>query len=797
MSTCSVDDASDGYGTHTAGGHAWCTDSATGGSQDAQSEDFKRVTTTITWSFKGATQPALVQTATFAANGAAIGPALSNLSITDPTGLSATEPTITSPSTTSVTFLGTSVGANDMKFSVDGVEQTTGVTNHGSGNWQFVWDISQLTDGVYTIGATAVDALGSRGPARTIQVKLARGVPVTPQNVTGSYNYVYVSGTRTLVAELGWDANPEGNVTGYEAMKGSTTVCSASLAISCIDLTPAASGTTTYTVKTNYNDASGAPGSVSTTYNMTAPSAIAPSYVKNIGQASCGSTSNAVTVPAGGVAAGHTVIVRLGLRGGTSGAVSATDSRGNTYTVDSDSVGSHTRTVILSAHVSTALTSGDTITVSHPSATAGVVASEFSGIASSSRVDSSGSGNGNSNAPSATLTTTTANDLLYGGFASQNMRNATEASGWTTDTHQMADCGGSSSQATNHGAYRTASTTGSYTYNPTITHSERWTAAVVAYRPSGATTLAARHPQWPEPHRERRRDERADLDGSERHASGRVLPHLPRRPGLHRQDRHRRRDRQQRHLDGHEHRRHFSHLPCDRCDGHTGRIRLHRAGDRMNRLREEGGFALTELLVGMVVMALVLAVSLTVFTSFSNQSRRVDSQSQAQNSARRTIDRMVVQLRSATAGNVTGGQPIEKAGANDLVFLVPTQSASLTDNARGVMHTRYCLDTSTSTNAVLWLQTAPYSTTASATPPSTTACPSSAWPNQERVADHLVNQLQSPAVSLFTARQTPRATSPTSRCAHSWTPTPPPIRERLTCRAASPFATSTTSRRRV
>jgi hypothetical protein len=183
--------------------------------------------------------------------------------------------------------------------------------------------------------------------------------------------------------------------------------------------------------------------------------------------------------------------VRLGLRGGTSGTVSATDSRGNTYTVDRDSVGSNTRTVILSAHVSTALTSGNTITVSHPNAVAGAAASEFSGIASSSRVDSSASGTANSNSPSASVTTTAANDLLYGAFANQNNRSATEAAGWTTDRHQMPDCGsGSGNKATVHGAYRSASTTGAYTYNPTLTHSEHWTTAVVAYKSSGASTLA-------------------------------------------------------------------------------------------------------------------------------------------------------------------------------------------------------------------------------------------------------------------------------------------------------------------
>jgi prepilin-type N-terminal cleavage/methylation domain-containing protein len=172
----------------------------------------------------------------------------------------------------------------------------------------------------------------------------------------------------------------------------------------------------------------------------------------------------------------------------------------------------------------------------------------------------------------------------------------------------------------------------------------------------------------------------------------------------------------------------------------------------MKQLRNESGFALTELLVAIVLMGVLLGTSLTVFQAFSNQSRRVDSQSKAQNNARRAIDRMVVQLRSATAGNLTGGQPIEKATANDLVFLVPSRSPSLTDNARGVMHTRYCLDTSTSTNAVLWMQTAPYNTTSNSTPPSATACPGTDWPAQQQIADHLVNQLQSPAVSLFTTR---------------------------------------------
>lgn len=171
----------------------------------------------------------------------------------------------------------------------------------------------------------------------------------------------------------------------------------------------------------------------------------------------------------------------------------------------------------------------------------------------------------------------------------------------------------------------------------------------------------------------------------------------------------------------------------------------------MKRLAREDGFALTELLIAMVLIGVVLGTSLVVFSAFSNQSRRVDRQSKAQNNARRTIDRMVIQLRSATAGSVTGGQPIEKATADDLVFLAPYQSSSAAvDNQRGVVHMRYCLEATTPANGVLWFQTAPYST-GSPTPPATTACPGTGWTTRQSVADHVVNRFGSPT-PVFTTR---------------------------------------------
>ena len=275
VSWCALDDSGDGYGDHSTG-TSWCSGSTTAGTADGQAEDFKRVSVAVSWAFKGGAQNSVTQTSTFAFTGSAIGPTVTSLSITQPSGMDSNAPVITSnPSGGIVAFLGSSVDsaatATDMKFTVNGVEQLSGVTNHGDGTWGLNWAISSLPDGTYTIAAVAVDSLGTHGQPRTIQVKLARATATPPQNVIGGYNFVYVSGTKTLVVELEWDASPEGSVTGYEVRNGSTVECASSLATSCIDLSPASSGVTTYSVRTNYLNGAGTALFVATAYVAVAP----------------------------------------------------------------------------------------------------------------------------------------------------------------------------------------------------------------------------------------------------------------------------------------------------------------------------------------------------------------------------------------------------------------------------------------------------------------------------------------------------------------------------------------------
>ncbi|MGH7768757.1 MAG: hypothetical protein ACREQP_15030, partial [Candidatus Binatia bacterium] len=153
------------------------------------------------------------------------------------------------------------------------------------------------------------------------------------------------------------------------------------------------------------------------------PEALAAiSFVKNIGGASSTTTGTtlSVTVPTSGVAAGTSIMISLAMNPST-GTVSCTDTRSNSYVIDRDITnGSGTtglRTVILSTHNVVALVSGNIITCTHPSITARAIsANQFSGIVSTSSRDQTAAATGNSTAASsgATPTTTQAAELLYG-----------------------------------------------------------------------------------------------------------------------------------------------------------------------------------------------------------------------------------------------------------------------------------------------------------------------------------------------------------------------------------------------
>jgi hypothetical protein len=204
-----------------------------------------------------------------------------------------------------------------------------------------------------------------------------------------------------------------------------------------------------------------------------------PTFVRNVGSATCGATSLIVTVPAAGVAAGDTLVLRLALGGVTSGTIAASDTKGNAYTVDRDVLNVNQRAVILRARATTALVSGDKVTVTFPTATASsVFVDELSGIAANA-LDVSASGTGTSTAPTASVTPTVARDLVVGAVSVGASATANQPGGWTALGGGTATC---TSTLANLGGRRVASNTSALAYNPTLSVSARWAEALVAYR---------------------------------------------------------------------------------------------------------------------------------------------------------------------------------------------------------------------------------------------------------------------------------------------------------------------------
>lgn len=176
----------------------------------------------------------------------------------------------------------------------------------------------------------------------------------------------------------------------------------------------------------------------------------------------------------------------------------------------------------------------------------------------------------------------------------------------------------------------------------------------------------------------------------------------------------------------------------------------------MRLLRDQRGIALPEILVGMVISLAVFGATMTALEMFMRQSARTTRAAESQDSARSAVDRLARQLRNATSaatGTGSSTPAVEQSLPYDLVFLAPDPAGTATPtNPQGLMHVRYCLNSSTISSEVLWNQTAPYSPAQPV--PSTSSCPgptsSGAWRDKRTVASHFVNQYLTPNKPLFT-----------------------------------------------
>src|SRR5438034_2037931 len=214
-------------------------------------------------------------------------------------------------------------------------------------------------------------------------------------------------------------------------------------------------------------------------------------FVKNIGTARGNNTGTRITITlAAGVsvAAGDSIIVSF-VGPDLSGTYGATDSTGNSYSVNASGARAGTvRTVVLSAHNVNALASGNTITVTFPSTSnrRAVTADEFSGLAKTGTLDQSLTGNASSTAPDSGFTATTAQaaELLLGaigvaGSASDTFTAGNDGHGGTYTALTRVNSGGNVFYIAPE--YEIVAATNTYKTTATIT-SASWAADIATYK---------------------------------------------------------------------------------------------------------------------------------------------------------------------------------------------------------------------------------------------------------------------------------------------------------------------------
>jgi hypothetical protein len=196
--------------------------------------------------------------------------------------------------------------------------------------------------------------------------------------------------------------------------------------------------------------------------------------------ANSGDTSTTLTL-SNPVAAGNSVLISFAMEDGMAGAIGATDSRGNSYSVDAE--GDYTglvRTAILSAHDVKPLSAGDTITVTHPFVSARAFsASQFSGLEPVNTRDGTAGGAGYSTAPSSGSTSATAapDELVFGAITAVGNANFTPGAGFTSLPRFFSPGDGSINSE-----YSIVSSSGSYAATGSLDLTSSYSAAVATYK---------------------------------------------------------------------------------------------------------------------------------------------------------------------------------------------------------------------------------------------------------------------------------------------------------------------------
>lgn len=207
-----------------------------------------------------------------------------------------------------------------------------------------------------------------------------------------------------------------------------------------------------------------------------------PPQVYNVATSSRAASGNAIvtaTLAAASARAGDTLIVAVAT-GTFAGPVGCVDSGGNAYTVVADRNTGNGRMFVCSAHLTAALTPGDTISATYPGFS-GVSVISANVATSVVAVDQTSISSGNTNSPnSGSVTTSSGHELVFGVIAHNSTPTFAPGAGFTTVG--AASGGSGSGMRTLSPEFRFVTTAGAYAAHGSLSSGQQWRAAVVTYR---------------------------------------------------------------------------------------------------------------------------------------------------------------------------------------------------------------------------------------------------------------------------------------------------------------------------
>lgn len=152
------------------------------------------------------------------------------------------------------------------------------------------------------------------------------------------------------------------------------------------------------------------------------------------------------------------------------------------------------------------------------------------------------------------------------------------------------------------------------------------------------------------------------------------------------------------------------------------------------RLRDERGVTLIELMLASLVSLIVMGASLAAFDGLQGNHKVTQQHNDAQDVTRQQTDRFARELRNlASPSQLTNDltaqpQAVDVAQDYDFVFRIVGETRPAGSlNVANVRRVRYCLNSATPSNGIVWRQTQTWTSDATPALPSTAACPGTGW----------------------------------------------------------------------